>query len=278
VQVQTDVEDSFQPWVNYKEAQKEKRNYNMPPGINRQHPKKDCIQSGKLPPAARSGAVALPQSQPGTKPLGWAGGFRATLLLQKILSRRKRLVQILASSTTWPPFWPWIATARRGQHGEDAVDSQITRSSQMPLLAPVTTGPPLTTTSPPRPAWWARSSRWIPEKQRPHPRLRIRVLSPSLSAHLHLPSPPRQAGGIGRDGAGQASHRSAQRSRARTGAPSLPPDPTEAAGSLSLPSPPRQARERESGGDSRDEEEAADHELIRRCGGCRHRLALQPKE
>jgi hypothetical protein len=57
---ETDVEDSFQRWVNYKEAQKQKRNYNMALGINRQHPKKDCIQSGKLPPAARSGAVAPP--------------------------------------------------------------------------------------------------------------------------------------------------------------------------------------------------------------------------
>jgi hypothetical protein len=69
-------------------------------------------QSGPwTPPAACSNMATPPQSQPGTKPLGWAGDFTAAPLLLKILTQRKTLAQTLASSTARPPIWPGIAAA-----------------------------------------------------------------------------------------------------------------------------------------------------------------------
>jgi hypothetical protein len=173
------------------------------------------LQSPCIPlMARRPAAAAPPQSQPGARPLGWAGGLSAAPDLQKILSQRKKLAQVAASSTAWPSLWPWIASAARRRCGGSVVESRISRNSRRGLAQHhPTERPDLPTSSPPRPARWRGEvlGKRVMWKSR---LTKKRGLASLSLIHSYFPSPPRQA--RSREAEGSAQKATARR---RTHAP-----------------------------------------------------------
>jgi hypothetical protein len=116
-------------------------------------------------------------------------------------------------------------------------EPNLQRLWKKPLPRRACSNKPSTTSSPPRPAKWARVVGEEPEKQR----LRLTKtwgLAARHSTHSLFPSPPRQAerGEEGRDR--EADRRPAPRSRTESARPPPPPNPPSVETPRHLPKPP----------------------------------------